>query len=105
MIVGLTSRIIPTYRRPLATRPVARDVIDNSQLLISYQCSQLLWQRPRDYFCFTIIANVIALREMPHPLYGSGSPKEFTTKTLMGVAKALDKKNLLLQAGNIKPRY
>lgn len=35
---GLTSRIIPTYRRPLATRPVARNIIDVSAFGISNQC-------------------------------------------------------------------
>jgi len=70
-LVGLTSRIIPTYRRPLATRPVARDDIDDVWLLISYQCSHWLWQRPTDYFCFTVITDVIILCEMPYTRYGS----------------------------------
>gem|GEM_PF-2643534 len=77
-MISLTSRIIPTYRRPLATRPVARDDIDNGWLLISYQCSHWLWQRSTDNFCFTIIADVITLSEMPYTSYGTARFEVFS---------------------------
>ncbi|MDI5424711.1 hypothetical protein MJM99_29870, partial [Salmonella enterica subsp. enterica serovar Kentucky] len=38
--IGLTSRIIPTYRRPMATRSVARDNIEVRAIIFSDLCLQ-----------------------------------------------------------------